>query len=230
MIDNVLDTLSVLMKEYMWISPLLAMLAGMITSITPCALSSVPLVIGYVGGTGQKDTKKAFSLSMTFALGTAVIFTTLGIVASSAGMLIGNSSSWWYIALGVLMVLMALQTWEIVHVIPATHLVSKNTKRGYIGAFFAGILGGLFSSPCATPILVVLLGILASGSNVLFGVILMLFYSLGHSALTIVAGTSVGFVRKLKTSEKYQRLSTVLNILLGCIMLCMALFMFYQGF
>ena len=89
---------------------MLALLAGIITSVTPCALSSVPLVIGYVGGTGQKDAKKAFKLSLTFALGTAVTFTTFGMIASSAGKLIGTSNSWWYIFLGIIMVLMALQT------------------------------------------------------------------------------------------------------------------------
>lgn len=230
MINHLLSTLSVLMKEHLWISPLLALLAGIITSVTPCALSSVPLVIGYVGGTGQKDAKKAFKLSLTFALGTAVTFTTLGMIASSAGKLIGTSNSWWYIFLGIIMVLMALQTWEIIHIIPTKNLLSKNRKRGYVGALIAGILGGLFSSPCATPVLIVLLGILAKGSNLFLGIVLMLCYSLGHSALTIVAGTSLGFVQKINESEKYNRFSMILKIVMGIAILGIALYMFYLGF
>lgn len=230
MINHLLSTLSVLMKEHLWISPLLALLAGIITSVTPCALSSVPLVIGYVGGTGQKDAKKAFKLSLIFALGTAVTFTTLGMIAASAGKLIGTSNSWWYIFLGIIMVLMALQTWEIIHIIPTTNLLSKNRKRGYVGALIAGILGGLFSSPCATPVLIVLLGILAKGSNLFLGIVLMLCYSLGHSALTIVAGTSLGFVQKINESEKYNRFSMILKIVMGIAILGIALYMFYLGF
>lgn len=230
MIDNLLNSLSALMKDNVWISPLLALGAGIITSVTPCALSNVPLVIGYVGGTGQKDTKKALKLSITFAVGTAVTFTTLGVIASSAGKLIGTSNSWWYIILGVLMVLMALQTWEIINIIPSANLLSKNKKRGYVGALLAGILGGLFSSPCATPVLIVLLGILAKGSNLLLGIVLMLCYSLGHSALTIFAGTSVGFVQKINTSEKYNRFSTILKVVMGIAILGIALYMFYLGF
>lgn len=230
MINNLLNTLSAIIKDNIWISPLFALIAGIITSVTPCALSSVPLIIGYVGGTGQKDTKKAFKLSLTFAVGTAITFTTLGIIASSAGKLIGTSSSWWYIILGILMVLMALQTWEIINIIPSTNLLSKNKKRGYIGALSAGILGGLFSSPCATPVLIVLLGILAKGSNLFLGIILMLCYSLGHSALTIFAGTSLGFVQKINASEKYNRFSTILKIVMGIVILGIALYMFYLGF
>lgn len=230
MIDNLLNTLSALIKNHIWISPLLALIAGIITSVTPCALSNVPLIIGYVGGTGQKDTKKALKLSLTFAVGTAITFTTLGVVASSAGKLIGTSSSWWYIILGILMVLMALQIWEIINIIPSANLLSKSRKRGYTGALLAGILGGFFSSPCATPVLIVLLGILTKGSNLFLGIVLMLCYSLGHSALTIFAGTSVGFVQKINASEKYNRFSTILKILMGIAILGIALYMFYLGF
>ena len=229
MIDNLLNTLSALMKDNLWVSPLLALLAGVITSVTPCALSSVPLVIGYVG-TGQNDTKKALKLSLTFALGTAVTFTVLGVIASSAGKLIGTSNPWWYIILGILMVLMALQTWEIINIIPSTNLLSKSKKRGYAGALLAGILGGLFSSPCATPVLIVLLGILAKGSNLALGIVLMLCYSLGHSTLTILAGTSVGFVQNINASEKYNRFSSVLKSVMGIAILGIALYMFYLGF
>lgn len=230
MIDSFLNSLSAMISEYLWLSPLLALLAGIVTSVTPCALSSVPLVIGYVGGTGQKDTKKALKLSLTFALGTAVTFTTLGVIATSAGKLMGTSNPWWFIILGVLMVLMALQTWEIINIIPATNLLSKNKKRGYAGALLAGVLGGLFSSPCATPVLIVLLGILAKGGNIILGIILMLCYSLGHSALTIVAGTSIGFVQKINASEKYRVFSTVLKTAMGIVILGIAFYMFYLGF
>lgn len=139
-----LENLSQLIQTSGWLAPLLAILAGILTSFTPCSLSSIPLVIGYVGGTGQKDTKRAFRLSLTFAAGAAVTFTALGVIASIAGRLMGTSASWWYIILGVLMVLMALQTWGIFEIIPSSYLISKNTKKGFAGAFIAGILGGVF--------------------------------------------------------------------------------------
>lgn len=103
MIDSWLEYLSTLITHNIWIAPLLAMLAGILTSVTPCSLSSVPLVIGYVGGTGSDDTNKAFKLSLVFASGMALTFTVMGTVAAMAGKLVGTSSKWWYIALGVLM-------------------------------------------------------------------------------------------------------------------------------
>lgn len=230
MIDTWLNSLSTLIENSVWLAPLIALLAGILTSVTPCALSSVPLVIGYVGGTGRGDTKRAFRLSLTFAIGMAVTFTVLGTAASLLGKLMGTASTWWYLVLGVLMVLMALQTFEIYNFIPSTYLISKNTKKGYIGAFVAGVLGGTFSSPCATPVLVVLLGLVARSGNVLWGVLLLFLYSIGHSILVLIAGTSVSFVKKLMVSEKYGAFSKWLKYVMGTAILFIGFYMFYLGF
>jgi cytochrome c biogenesis protein CcdA len=230
MIDAWLETLSSLIEESIWLAPLLAFIAGVLTSVTPCALSSVPLVIGYVGGTGNQNTKRAFRLSLTFAAGMAVTFTVLGTAASLLGKLMGTSSKWWYIALGILMILMALQTWEIYNFIPSTYLTSKNTKKGYLGALITGILGGIFSSPCATPVLIVLLGIVARSGNIAWGVFLLLLYSIGHSILVIIAGSSIGFVKKITADNKYGVFSKVLKIVMGLAILTIAYYMLYLGF
>ena len=230
MLDGLLNQIADVISNNMWLAPVLALAAGILTSIMPCALSSVPLVIGYIGGAGEKNTKRAFAYSAVFSLGTAVTFVALGVIATSAGILMGTSSPVWYIILGVLMVLMALQTWEIFNFIPSVNLISKNKKRGFIGAFLVGILGGIFSSPCATPVLVVLLAIVAGEGNLLWGMLLMLLYSIGHSALVLVAGTSVGFVQRLTGNEKYQTTAKVLKILMGIAILLIGLYMFWLAF
>jgi len=227
---QLLEGLSEIITESGWLAPVLALFAGVLTSFTPCSLSSIPLVIGYVGGTGQRDTKRAFWLSVTFALGAAVTFATLGVTASIAGRLIGTSASWWYIILGILMLLMALQTWGIYEIIPSSYLISKNTKKGYLGAFIAGILGGVFSSPCSTPVLIALLAIVAGKGSVFWGILLLLLYSIGHGILAIVAGTSIGFVQKISSSEKYGKASTILKIVMGTLILLIGFYMFYLGF
>ena len=128
------------------------------------------------------------------------------------------------------MVLMALQTWEIFNFIPSTYLLSKNKRRGYIGALIGGILGGIFSSPCSTPVLIALLAIVAGNGNIVWGVLLLLIYSLGHSILVIIAGTSVGFVQKLSQSDKYGKASKIMKIFMGILILLIGLYMFYLGF
>ncbi len=226
---QILENISKIMIENPWIAPFLAFVAGIMTSFTPCSLSSIPLVIGYVGGTGGRDVKKAFKLSLTFVIGSAVTFTVFGVIASTAGRLMGNSANWWYIVLGILMILMALQIWGIFEIVPSSYLLSKNTKKGFIGAFIAGFLGGIFSSPCSTPVLIALLAIVASKGSLLWGILLLLLYSAGHGILAIVAGTSVGFVQKLSKSQKYGKASTFLKVIMGSVILLIGFYMFYLG-
>ena len=229
MINTWLEQISAQVGQNMWLAPLLALLAGVLTSFTPCSLSSIPLVIAYVGGIGVEP-KKAFRLSLVFALGAAITFTVLGVVAASVGQLLGTGAKWWYIVLGILMVLMALQTWEVVNIIPSTYLAGKSKLRGYAGAMIIGMLGGLFSSPCATPVLIALLAIAAGSGNLLWGALLMLVYGVGHGALAVLAGSSIGAVNRLMQSERYGALSRILKIVMGVLILIIGLYLFYLGF
>lgn len=230
MIDAWLGALSTMITENFWLAPFLALVSGLLTSITPCAMAGIPLVLGYVGGTGVNDPKKAFRLSIVFAMGMATTFTTFGTVAALLGKMMGGAGSWWYIVLGVLMTLMALQAWGIYDFIPATYLVHKTTRKGYIGAFIAGVLSGIFSSPCATPALVMLLGIVAKSGNVAWGILLLLLYAIGHGVLVVVAGTSVGLLQKVTHGKHYGTFSEMLGYVMGGGILLIAFYMFYLGF
>lgn len=229
MMNDWIQGLSDAMGANLWLAPFLAILAGVLTSFLPCALSSLPLVIGYVGGVGGHHPKRAFRLSLTFAIGMAVTLMALGTAAALLGRLMQGAGKWWYLVLGVLMVLMALQTFEIYNFIPSSFALGKSTKKGYIGAFVAGILGGLFSSPCATPMLVVLLAFVAKEGNLLFGMFLLLLYALGHSVLVLVAGTGVSLVQKITQNKKYGKYATAVRIAMGVAILAIAFYMFYIG-
>ena len=230
-INTALQDLSRLIGSNPWLAPALALLAGVLTSVTPCSLSSVPLVIAFVGGMGRKTPATAFRFSLVFALGMAITFTALGTLASLLGKLFNfGTASWWYLILGALMVAMALQTWGIITVIPASYAQSKNTKRGYLGAFMTGILGGLFSSPCATPVLIALLTLVSRSTKPIWGIALLLFYSIGHSVLVIVAGTFMGLTGKLTKSARYGFFARVVNILMGAGILLAGLYLLYSGF
>ena len=229
MIDAWLEQIGQVIRQSAWLAPILALFAGMLTSFTPCSLSSVPLVIAYVGGVGVEP-KKAFRLSLMFAFGSAVTFTALGIAAASLGQLLGSGAKWWYLVLGALMILMSLQVWDVVQFIPSTYLAGRNKRRDYLGALIAGLLGGLFSSPCATPVLVALLAIAAGNGNPLWGALLMLLYGVGHGALAVLAGSSTGLANKLMQNTRYGTFSRVLKIAMGVVMLLVGLYLLYLGF
>ena len=227
---EILQSISLLIENNVWLAPFLAFAAGALTSLTPCSVSSVPLVIGYVGGSAGSDTRKAFRLSLVFVLGSALTFTALGAAASTAGMFFMGAASWWYLILGSLMVLMALQTWGIFEIIPSSYLMSKNRRKGYLGAFIAGILGGIFSSPCSTPVLIALLAIVAGKGSIIWGALLLILYSIGHGLPALAAGTSFSFAQKLSENIEETRAGSIIKLALGALILLAGLYMLYLGF
>lgn len=227
-----LETMGRASTASIWLGPLIAFGAGVLTSLLPCSLSGIPLVIGYVSGATGKDhgRRRALKLSLTFAAGLTLAFTALGLLAATAGLLMGGFTRWWYLALGVLMLLMALQTWELFVFIKPSHLVARSGRQGYWGALAAGGLAGLFSSPCSTPVLIALLAMVAGQGQLPRGILLLLLYAAGHSLLSVLAGTSTAFVKALTRNPAYGRLSLALKILLGSLILLMGFYFLYLAF
>lgn len=225
--DSILESLSHLMTGSA-AAPIAAFIAGVITSLTPCSLSQIPLVLGYVGK--EASPRKAFRLSLVYAAGSAVTFTAFGIAASLLGTLLGAAFSWWYIVLGIIMLLMALQIWGIINIAPSTYLAAKNRHRGYLGALIAGVIGGIFSSPCSTPVLIALIAMIAASESTVKGAVLMLLYSIGCTALSVALGSSPSLIRKIGQNDRMRKTSKALSILLGCGVFIIGIVLLYLGF
>ena len=226
--NNILESFGTLIENSMLLAPLIALAGGLLTAFTPCCLSSIPLIIAYVSNTSD-DPKKSLRISLVFALGSVVTYTTLGVLATIFGKILHLHFEWWYMLLALILIIMVLQLWNVINIIPQNNLLSKNVKKGYIGAFITGILAGLFSSPCSTPVLVVLLAIVSAANNILYGIFLLLLYAIGHSTLIIIAGTSIGFINKLMHSKNYEKISKIIKGIFGSLILVLAFYMFYLG-
>ncbi len=228
--NEVLSILGNYISDNIILGPLLAFIGGVLVSFTPCSFSSLPLVIGCMAMNVEKKERTYLYIALIFSLGSAIMFTIMGVVAALLGNMLGNSGSLWYIFLGILMLLMTMQIWGLHEFIPSSYLVGKTKQRGYLGAFIAGLAGGLFSSPCSTPMLVVLLALVADGGSLLYGVVLLLCYGIGHGTLAVIVGSSMGIVSKVTRSEKYGIYAKWFNRVFGLIVLALSIYMFYLGF
>ena len=139
MLSNLESIIGEGLKSFSIFAPILALLGGILTSISPCSLASIPLIIGFMTGTKEDDTKRAFKTSVVFAIGMAITYTTLGVLAALLSKIFNQSGPFWNIFLGIVMILMALQTWEVINVVPSKILTNKSKKTGYVGALIVGI-------------------------------------------------------------------------------------------
>lgn len=197
---------------------LAALVGGLISAASPCVLAAIPLVIGYVGGYSEGNKKKAALYSLVFILGLSITFTVLGAAASLVGRFLSFAGAWLYPGLSVVAVLMGFQLMGLVS-IPLPFQKTREVKsRGLWGAFLLGLLTGTVSSPCATPVLAVILAYVSTQGDILYGGSLLFTYAVGHCALIFVAGLSIGLTESLVKSRGVQNFSLYAKKLSGAVL------------
>jgi cytochrome c biogenesis protein CcdA len=208
-----------LLAAYPLIAFGLVFAAGVVSSASPCALATVPLVVGYVGGHGDDSKPRAFFYSLAFVLGLATTFTALGAAAALLGQLMGTLGGPWFVALGLLAAAMGLNLmgWLPLRLPALPHWQPR--VAGPLGALLLGALFGIVSSPCATPVLVALLGLVATQGEVAYGISLLFVYALGHCVLMLAAGTFTGLVSAWARSRGMMSFSLWLKRGLGTLLL-----------
>jgi len=202
-------------------NPLIAYLsvfaAGLISSFSPCVLITIPLIISYVGGYAEGDVKRSFSFSLAFVIGLSITFTILGAIASLMGTLLGDVGSFWKYILSAVAIIMGLQMMGILNFQIPTPKMVKTEQKGLIGAFLLGMLFGVASSPCATPVLALILTFVASKHNLMYGTSLLFVYALAHTVLIFAVGVSTGLAEAFLKSQKVADLSIIAHKLSGAI-------------
>jgi cytochrome c-type biogenesis protein len=202
---------------------LLVFFGGIVTSVGPCNVAMIPLIIGYIGGSHEVPRKRAFSISLVFAIGLAVTFMLLGVIASLIGGLIGGTTHVWYYLVAAVCFIIGFQMLGILRLnLPSWFggLREKIITKGLLGAFFLGLISGLVASQCATPVLAAILTyVMAQKASLAYGAVLLFIYSLGRGVPIILAGTFTGVLKNLraigKWSEWLEKGSGVIILLVG---------------
>lgn len=209
---------------------LLVFLGGVITSIGPCNAAMVPLIVGYIGGSVELPRRKAFSISFAFAIGLAVTFMLLGIIASMLGGMIGGSTRVWYYVVAAVCFVIGLQMLGVLHLDPPAWLSALREKvkiKNLFGAFLLGLVSGLVASQCATPVLAAILTyVMAQKQGMVYGAVLLFIYAMGRGVPIVLAGTFTGALKGMrkigKWSEALEKVSGVIIILVGFYFIWMA--------
>lgn len=205
--EGILSNLEVLIRNNHILAFFAVFLGGVISSASPCVIAAIPLVIGYVGGYSDGDKKKAALFSLVYVIGLSLTFTVFGMFASFIGKYLMLLGKWVYIIFLAVAISMGLQLMGIIN-IPMPFQRSANVKRkGLLGAFILGIFTGTVSSPCATPILAIILTYTAIEGDIWYGGILLFVYAVGHCTLIFISGISVGIAESLIKSKNITNFS-----------------------
>jgi len=214
-------------------SPLFAFgavfLAGVLSSASPCVLATIPLVVGFVGGYADGDRWRAFRYSLAFILGLSLTFTAFGAAAGLLGTMFGTLGGWWYLAAGLVALVMGGQMMGLYEIRLPIRREFKPKQGGVVGSFILGLFFGVVSSPCATPVLVVILTYVATKGEALYGMALLFCYAIGHCLLMLLAGTFTGFLEGFVKARGVVNFSTWAKRLGGVVVAGVGAYLLWQA-
>jgi cytochrome c-type biogenesis protein len=185
---------------------LLAFAAGIVVSFSPCVYPLLPITVGYIGATSQKDKFHAFLLSLIYVLGMAITYCILGVFASLTGRLFGqiSSSPIAFFVIGNICIVFGLAMLGVFEVhIPIPFLHSFKAPKSKFSIFLLGLTSGLIVAPCTAPVLGAILVFVATKQNLLYGVFLLFSFAYGMGFFLILAGTFSGFLVNMPKSGRW---------------------------
>ncbi|MBP1753450.1 MAG: cytochrome c biosis protein, transrane region [Geobacteraceae bacterium] len=225
-----LDNIEQIVAAYPMLAFGAVFLAGIISSASPCVLATIPLVVGFVGGYAEGERWKAFRYSLAFILGLSLTFTAFGAAAGLLGTMFGTVGGWWYVAAGIVALVMGGQMMGIYQIRLPVKREYRPKQGGVIGSFLLGLFFGVVSSPCATPVLVVILTYVATRGQVLYGTALLFVYAVGHCMLMLAAGTFTGFIDSFVRAKGVVNFSAWTKLIGGSVVAVVGGYLLWQAF
>jgi cytochrome c-type biogenesis protein len=225
-----LESLSNVVQNHGWVAFPACFLAGIISSASPCVLAMIPLVIGYVSGYSEGSPKKAIQYSLVFTLGLTITFTILGVIAGALGRLFGDVGGFWKYVLPPVAIVLGLFLLGVFKFNIGISQRFMPKRKALLGAFLMGLFFGIVATPCATPVLAVVLTVAAAQKRIAYSGALLLCYALGHWILVLGAGISAGFAQKVLSSRGMANFSDYSKKIAGVILIGAGIYLFIYLF
>ncbi len=192
-----------------------ALLAGIISFVSPCVLPLVPPYLAYMAGvsmdelTGTADQNSAamrvFRSAVAFVLGFSTVFVILGAGASAIGQTVASYSHILAYVAGVVIIVMGLHflgIFRIGFLYREARVQVDSQPAGLLGAYVMGLAFAFGWTPCIGPVLAAILAVAGTEDTVSRGAALLAVYSAGLGipflAAALFAGPFMGFMARFK--------------------------------
>lgn len=217
-------------------TPVIAISASFIWGIlsillSPCHLSSIPLIVGFIDQQGRMSTRRAFSISTLFAVGILVTIGIIGAITAAAGRMMGDVGRYGNYFVAVIFFLVGLYLLDVIPM-PWSGPGQVGMKRkGLLAALILGLVFGIALGPCTFAYMAPMLGVTfkAASTSLLYGIILLLAYGIGHCSVILLAGTSTELVQRYLNWNEKSKGAVIVKKVCGVLVILGGLYLIYAA-
>ncbi len=217
-------------------TPLVAIGAAVVWGVlsillSPCHLSSIPLIVGFIDHQGSMSTRRAFLISTLFATGILITIGVIGAVTAAAGRMMGDIGAIGNYLVAGIFFLVGLVLLDVIPMPWSGPGQVGMKRRGILAAFILGLVFGIAIGPCTFAYMAPMLGVTfkLAATNIAYGVVLLLAYGFGHCSVIVIAGTFTELVQRYLNWNEKSRGAVILKRICGVLVLLGGVYMIYTA-
>jgi len=217
-------------------TPLIAIGASFLWGIlsiilSPCHLASIPLIVGFIDKQGRISTRRAFVISSLFAVGILITIAAIGAVTAAAGRMMGDVGKYGNYFVAVIFFVVGLHLLDVIGMPFGGPGQIGMKRKGMLAALVLGLVFGIALGPCTFAYMAPMLAVtfrLAS-SAILYGILLLVMYGIGHCSVIVLAGTCTELVQRYMNWNEKSKGALILKRICGGLVLLGGLYLIWTA-
>lgn len=197
--------------------------------LSPCHLSSIPLIVGFVSEQGKLSRRSAFGISLLFGLGILVTIGLIGVATAAMGRMMGDVGRYGNYIVAAIFFLVGLHLLDIIPMSFSGPSAGGVKRKGMLAAFILGLVFGIALGPCTFAYMAPMLAVSfkAAAANLIYGVTLLAAYGVGHCSVIVAAGTSTEAVQRYLNWNERSHGAIILRRACGALVLAGGVYLIY---
>jgi len=199
--------------------------------LSPCHLSSIPLIIGFINSQGEITLKRTFKISLVFGAGILITIALIGLITAIVGRLMGDVGVIGNYIVAIVFFVIGLYLMDIIK-LPWDGAGVKTTKqKGVLAALILGLLFGIGLGPCTFAYMAPVLGVVfqVAKTNIIYSIILLLAFGIGHILVIVTAGTLTKKVQQYLNWTEKSKAATYIKRICGALVILGGFYMIYNN-
>jgi cytochrome c-type biogenesis protein len=231
MVDTIFDFLSKALTGNVYTAVFASFGWGIVSVLlSPCHLSSIPLVVGFINSQGEITFKRTFTISLVFGVGILLTIALIGLITALAGRLMGDVGpvgnyivASVFFAVGLYLMDIIKLPWDGASIKPTKH-------KGVLAALILGLLFGVGLGPCTFAYMAPVLGVVfqVSKTNIVYSIILLLVFGIGHIIVIVAAGTLSNKVQQYLNWTEKSKAATYIKRVCGAMVILGGIYMIFN--